>query len=92
MTFSAYINWIIDNAANFRVYLYKIPSENETLEEASDRFVIYYVDPDTGRTVHVLSFSVIGEDIIDNITGLKIADKSKIHDLDTLKCLVLKDI
>ena len=84
MNFSTYLNWIIKHISDYEVSYFKTSLVKENLDQAQDRFIITHICPYTGRRVHVLSIKIIGNDIIDSITGLKLAKKSNVY-IDALK-------
>lgn len=79
MTFEGYINFIIKHASDFIITYFRTATTPEQLKIAPDRFLINYKDPDTGRVSNVLNIKIVDNYIIDVITGLKIADKTKIY-------------
>lgn len=84
MNFSTYLNWIIKHISDYKVSYFKTSLVKESLDQALDQFIITHICPYTGRRVHVLSIRIIGNDIIDSITGLKLANKSNVY-IDALK-------
>ena len=84
MNFSTYLNWIIKHISDYEVIYFKSSLVKESLDQAPDQFIIIHICPYTGRRVHVLSIKIIGNDIIDSITELKLAKKSNVY-IDALK-------
>lgn len=84
MNFSTYLNWIIKHISDYEVIYFKSSLVKESLDQAPDQFIITHICPYTGRRVHVLSIKIIGNDIIDSITELKLAKKSNVY-IDALK-------
>lgn len=84
MNFSTYLNWIIKHISDYEVSYFKTSLVKESLDQAPDQFIITLICPYTGRRVRVLSIKIIGNDIIDSITGLKLANKSNVY-IDALK-------
>lgn len=84
MNFSTYLNWIIKHISDYKVIYFKSSLVKESLDQAPDQFIITHICPYTGRRVHVLSIKIIGNDIIDSITKLKLAKKSDVY-IDALK-------
>lgn len=79
MNFSTYLNWIIKHVSDYEISYFKTSLTKENLDQSPDQFIITHICPYTGRRVHILSIKIIGDDVIDNITGLKLANKSKVY-------------
>lgn len=76
MTCAEYINWILENPANFSfAYSWNHPISNTC------NCHIFYTDPITGRKANVIHIKVTegDENVIDYITGLTICKVADIN-------------
>lgn len=88
MNFAEYLNWIIKHISDYEVCCFKTSLVKEKLDLAPDQFIITHICPYTGRRSYILNIKIIGSDIIDNITGLKLANTSEVY-IDALKDFAL---
>ncbi len=81
MTFSEYINYIINNPKDFDFYMVQIGT--------NVYYKIHYQDPITGFNYPIISFTIVEGELMETSTMLKIA---KVEDvlLDKFKELSLK--
>ena len=79
MKYFEYINWILENPANFTFIHSVVDPFNK--EKRIHIYQIYYTDPDTGRKMPVVCFRVYeGNDFVtDSVTGLEVAN---VHDIN----------
>lgn len=81
MTFSEYINWIINHPENFSFTICKVKSGTKV-------YIIHYTDPYTGRIREIINCLLVGPVLVDISTNISVASSKDIL-LEKLEALAL---